>query len=176
MGGLSEGDRLGHYILGRTIGEGSFGKVKLARHELTGHKVAVKILSKEAIESQGMAKKVRREIKILRLFEHPHVIRLYEVVQTETHIYMVMEYAEGGVLLDFILRRGKLPEAETRYFYQQIVSALEYCHENMVVHRSVCHRVPCSSLAFGICAFFRLHQPTLDFSLCIVLFQIATEI
>ena len=80
--------RIGHYRLGKNLGIGSFGKVRLAEHQLTGHKVAVKILNRNRIRQLDMDDKVRREIKILKLFYHPHIIRLYEVIYTPTDIYM----------------------------------------------------------------------------------------
>ena len=70
--------------------QGSFGKVKLAEHEITGHKVAVKILNRQEIESSHMDQKISREIKILKLLRHPHIIRLYEVITTPTDIFMIM--------------------------------------------------------------------------------------
>ena len=112
-------------------------QVKIAEHILTGHKVAIKILNRKKIKQMDMEEKVRREIKILRLFTHPHVIRLYEVVETATDIYVVMEYVRAGELFDYIVEKGRLPEAEARHFFQQIVSGVEYCHRHMVVHRDL---------------------------------------
>lgn len=80
---------------------------------------------------------VRREIKILRLFMHPHIIRLYEVVETSHDIYVVTEYIKSGELFDYIVEKGRLVEDEARRFFQQIISGVEYCHRNMVVHRWV---------------------------------------
>eukprot|EP00897_Mesotaenium_endlicherianum_P002219 jgi/Mesen1/2024/ME000148S01128 len=111
---------LPNYRLGKTLGIGSFGKVKVAEHGLTGHKVAIKILNRKKIKAMDMEEKVRREIKILRLFMHPHIIRLYEVIDTPTDIFVVMEYVKAGELFDYI-----------------IVSGVEYCHRNMVVHRDL---------------------------------------
>ena len=84
-----------------------------------------------------MEEKVRREIKILRLFMHPHIIRLYEVLETPHDIFVVMEYVKSGELFDYIVEKGRLGENETRHFFQQIVSGVEYCHRNMVVHRDL---------------------------------------
>jgi 5'-AMP-activated protein kinase catalytic alpha subunit len=84
-----------------------------------------------------MEEKVRREIKILRLFMHPHIIRLYEVIETPTDIYVVMEYVKSGELFDYIVEKGRLQEDEARNFFQQIISGVEYCHRNMVVHRDL---------------------------------------
>ncbi|MEW5318425.1 MAG: hypothetical protein WDW38_009648 [Sanguina aurantia] len=128
---------LANYRLGKTLGIGSFGKVKVAEHVLTGHKVAIKILNRKKIQAMDMEEKVRREIKILRLFMHPHIIRLYEVIETPSDIYVVMEYVKTGELFDYIVEKGRLMEDEARHFFQQIVSGVEYCHRNMVVHRDL---------------------------------------
>ena len=90
------------YVFGETLGHGSFGKVKMANHELTGHKVAVKILNRQKIQSLDVAEKIRREIQILKMFRHPHIIKLYEVITTPTDIFMIMEYVSGGELFDYI--------------------------------------------------------------------------
>ncbi|KAG9444974.1 hypothetical protein H6P81_016314 [Aristolochia fimbriata] len=136
-GGSSADMILPNYKLGKTLGIGSFGKVKIAEHALTGHKVAIKILNRRKIKNLEMEEKVRREIKILRLFMHPHIIRLYEVIETPTDIYVVMEYVKSGELFDYIVEKGRLQEDEARCFFQQIISGVEYCHRNMVVHRDL---------------------------------------
>ena len=111
--------------------------MKVAEHVLTGHKVAIKILNRKKIKAIHMEEKVRREIKILRLFMHPHIIRLYEVLETPHDIFVVMEYVKSGELFDYIVEKGRLGENEARHFFQQIVSGVEYCHRNMVVHRDL---------------------------------------
>nr|XP_043631820.1 SNF1-related protein kinase catalytic subunit alpha KIN10 isoform X1 [Erigeron canadensis]XP_043631821.1 SNF1-related protein kinase catalytic subunit alpha KIN10 isoform X1 [Erigeron canadensis] len=136
-GGTSVEMFLRNYKLGKTLGIGSFGKVKIAEHTLTGHKVAIKILNRRKIKNMEMEEKVRREIKILRLFMHPHIIRLYEVVETPSDIYVVMEYVKSGELFDYIVEKGRLHEDEARNFFQQIISGVEYCHRNMVAHRDL---------------------------------------
>ncbi|CAL9196629.1 unnamed protein product [Musa hybrid cultivar] len=128
---------LQNYKLGKTLGIGSFGKVKIAEHLLSGHKVAIKILNRRKIKNMEMEEKVRREIKILRLFMHPHIIHLYEVIETQSDIYVVMEYVKSGELFDYIVEKGRLQEDEARRFFQQIISGVEYCHRNMVVHRDL---------------------------------------
>ncbi|KAL8140835.1 hypothetical protein V2J09_006856 [Rumex salicifolius] len=128
---------LQNYNLGKTLGIGSFGKVKIAEHKRSGHKVAIKILNRRKIRNMDMEEKVRREIKILRLFMHPHIIRLYEVIETPSDIYVVMEYVKSGELFDYIVEKGRLQEDEARKFFQQIISGVEYCHRNMVVHRDL---------------------------------------
>eukprot|EP00762_Andalucia_godoyi_P001115 ANDGO_01944.mRNA.1 SNF1-related protein kinase catalytic subunit alpha KIN10 len=129
--------RIGPYKLGQTLGKGSFGKVKLGEHEKTGYKVAVKILNRQKIKTSQMDKKIRREINILKLFRHPHIIRLYEVIETKTDIFLIMEYVSGGELFDYIVTKGKLSEDEARKFFQQIISGVEYCHRFRVVHRDL---------------------------------------
>ncbi|XP_020108547.1 SNF1-related protein kinase catalytic subunit alpha KIN10-like isoform X2 [Ananas comosus] len=126
-----------NYKIGKTLGIGSFGKVKVAEHILTGHKVAVKVLNRRKVRSMEMEDKVKREIKILRLFMHPHIIRLYEVIETPTDTYVIMEYVKSGELFDYIVEKGRLQEDEARRFFQQIISGVEYCHRNMIVHRDL---------------------------------------
>ncbi|GAA6000514.1 uncharacterized protein JCM10292_001550 [Rhodotorula paludigena] len=127
---------IGEYEIISTLGTGSFGKVKLAKHVKTGLKVAMKFISKRKISSAEMANRVHREIQYLSLLRHPHIIKLYDVVSNPTDIIMVIEYLSGE-LFDYIVRRGKMPEDEARRFFQQIMSALEYCHSHNIVHRDL---------------------------------------
>eukprot|EP00124_Ichthyophonus_hoferi_P001744 Ihof_evm6s100 gene=Ihof_evmTU6s100 len=139
-GGYSERTgplKIGNYILRETLGVGSFGKVKLACHQLTGHKVAVKILNRKKIRSLDMVGKIKREIQNLKLFSHPHIIKLYEVISTPTDIFLVMEYVAGGELFEYIVKHGKLSEDAARKFFQQIICGVEYCHRHKVVHRDL---------------------------------------
>eukprot|EP00823_Brevimastigomonas_motovehiculus_P004654 TRINITY_DN3167_c0_g1_i1.p1 TRINITY_DN3167_c0_g1~~TRINITY_DN3167_c0_g1_i1.p1 ORF type:complete len:657 (-),score=101.06 TRINITY_DN3167_c0_g1_i1:343-2313(-) len=129
--------RIGPYRLSKTLGVGTFCKVKLATHELTNEKVAIKILNRKRLRKMDMGSKVWTEIEILRKFSHPHIVRLYEVIETPTDIYAVVEYVPGGELFDYIVGKGKLEEREARLFFQQIISGLDYCHYNDVVHRDL---------------------------------------
>ena len=106
----SKEKRIGNYILGRTIGEGTFGKVKLGTHTLTGEKVAIKILVKEKIIDVADVERVSREIHILKLIRHPSIIQLYEIIETSKHLFLIMEYVENGELFDYIVRHSKLDE------------------------------------------------------------------
>jgi len=106
-------------------------------HQVTGHKVAIKILNREKIKSMSMDAKIRREIQILKLFRHPHIIKLYEVIETQTDIFMVMEYVCGGEMFEYIVRNGKLSEDQARKFFQQIIASIDYCHRHRVVHRDL---------------------------------------
>ncbi|CAJ0576787.1 unnamed protein product, partial [Mesorhabditis spiculigera] len=129
--------RLGEFELGQTIGTGTFGKVKVAVSTKTGMTVAVKIISHSIIKRLDMAKKIRREIENMSRFSHPHIIQLYGVVSTPSDIFMVMEYASGGELFDYITKHGQLAPEEARRFFQQIIAGVNYCHKHLVVHRDL---------------------------------------
>ncbi|KAF1950503.1 serine threonine protein kinase-like protein SNF1p [Byssothecium circinans] len=128
--------RLGQYTIVRTLGEGSFGKVKLATHGVSGQKVALKIINRKRLITRDMAGRIEREIQYLQLLRHPHIIKLYTVITSQTEIIMVLEYA-GGELFDYIVNHGKLKEEKARKFFQQIVCAVEYCHRHKIVHRDL---------------------------------------
>lgn len=128
--------RLAQYVIERTLGEGSFGKVKLATHKVSGQKVALKIISKTKLVTSDMTGRIDREIQYLQLLRHPHIIKLYTVVVTPKEIIMVLEYA-GGELFDYIVNHGKMAEDKARKFFQQIVCAVEYCHRHKIVHRDL---------------------------------------
>ncbi|CAH0026459.1 unnamed protein product [Clonostachys rhizophaga] len=128
--------RIGAYKVVRTLGEGSFGKVKLAIHHGTGQQVALKIIARKKLISRDMAGRVEREIEYLQLLRHPHIIKLYTVIKTPNEIIMVLEYA-GGELFDYIVAHGRMKEAEARRFFQQMLCAVEYCHRHKIVHRDL---------------------------------------
>ena len=129
-------ERLGQYTVVKTLGEGSFGKVKLATHNSTGQKVALKIISRRKLVTRDMAGRIEREIQYLQLLRHPHIIKLFTVITMPTEIIMVLEYA-GGELFDYIVQNGKMAEDKARKFFQQIVCAVEYCHRHKIVHRDL---------------------------------------
>ncbi|XP_019089245.1 PREDICTED: SNF1-related protein kinase catalytic subunit alpha KIN11-like [Camelina sativa] len=128
---------LPNYRVGKTIGHGSFAKVKLAVHLATGHRVAIKILNRLKLNDSEVDMKVHRETRILRLLKHPNIIRQYEVIETPDYIYVVMEYVKSGELFDFIAENGRLPEDQARHLFQQIISGVEHCHHNGVVNRDL---------------------------------------
>ncbi|KAF3931918.1 hypothetical protein ABW20_dc0100602 [Dactylellina cionopaga] len=128
--------RLGQYNIVKTLGEGSFGKVKLAVHQTSGQKVALKIVNRRKLANRDMAGRVEREIQYLQLLRHPHIIKLYSVITTPTEIIMVIEYA-GGELFDYIVKHGRMDETQSRRFFQQIICAVEYCHVHKIVHRDL---------------------------------------
>ncbi|KAK7340032.1 hypothetical protein VNO77_20724 [Canavalia gladiata] len=122
------------YELGRLLGQGTFGKVYHARNIITGMSVAIKVIDKEKILKVGMMDQIKREISLMRLLKHPHVVELYEVMASKTKIYCVMEYAKGGELFNKVAK-GKLKVDVARKYFQQLISAIDYCHS-----RGVCHR------------------------------------
>ncbi|KAK2034577.1 Pkinase-domain-containing protein [Colletotrichum zoysiae] len=128
--------RIGAYKIIKTLGEGSFGKVKLAIHNGTGQQVALKIIARKKLISRDMAGRVEREIEYLQLLRHPHIIKLYTVIKTPNEIIMVLEYA-GGELFDYIVQNGRMKEPEARRFFQQMLCAVEYCHRHKIVHRDL---------------------------------------
>ncbi|KAI9653924.1 MAG: Protein kinase [Alyxoria varia] len=128
--------RLGQYQILETLGEGSFGKVKLAVHQVTKQKVALKIISRRKLMARDMAGRIEREIQYLQLLRHPHIIKLFTVITTPAEIIMVLEYA-GSELFQYIVEHGKMVEDKARTFFQQIVCAVEYCHRHKIVHRDL---------------------------------------
>eukprot|EP01084_Bolivina_argentea_P095104 170983_1 len=129
--------RIGAYNLQRALGLGAFGKVKLGEHVVLKQHVAVKILNKAKIQQLDMPEKVKREINILRLCCHPHIIRCYEVIDTPSDIFVVMEYAPGGELFDYIVSKGRPSAVEAQRLFQQLICAVDYCHSHNIVHRDL---------------------------------------
>ncbi len=109
---------IGHYNIEKSIGEGTFGKVKLGTHHLTGEKVAIKILEKDRITDVSDVERVAREIHILKLIRHQNIIQLYEIIETPKQLYLIMEYASGGELFDYIVANTRLKEEEACKFFQ----------------------------------------------------------
>ncbi|KAI3495441.1 hypothetical protein L1887_37781 [Cichorium endivia] len=129
--------RVGRYELGRTLGEGTFAKVKFARNTETGENVAIKILDKEKVLKHKMITQIKREISTMKLIRHPNVIRMHEVMASKTKIYIVLEFVTGGELFDKIATRGRLKEDEARKYFQQLINAVDYCHSRGVFHRDL---------------------------------------
>ncbi|ORY49962.1 Pkinase-domain-containing protein [Rhizoclosmatium globosum] len=135
---LKEEAILGDYLLQKTIGEGCFSKVKMAIHFPTGHKVAIKCMDKNAIQSEvGNSERTLREILVLSHLYHPNITRLLQVVDTKDYTYLILEYEEGGELFDYIISKHVLPESEARTKFRQLLSAIQYCHINGIVHRDL---------------------------------------
>eukprot|EP00033_Pygsuia_biforma_P005655 GCRY01006246.1.p1 GENE.GCRY01006246.1~~GCRY01006246.1.p1 ORF type:complete len:301 (+),score=60.40 GCRY01006246.1:206-1108(+) len=128
---------LGSYELKEVVGEGSYGKVKKAVHVFTGEYVAIKILEKERLLQGDEYQRVYREIDILKKLSHPNIVQLLDVVDTPKHLYVVMEYCDGGELFDYIVAQGRVNEKQTRIYFRQLISALHYLHSNNVAHRDL---------------------------------------
>ncbi|XP_074039466.1 serine/threonine-protein kinase MARK2-like [Leptinotarsa decemlineata] len=129
-------DTIGTYKLLQTLGEGSFAQVKLAIDELTSKKVAIKIMDKTHLEPDSMWK-LYRESRTMRMLDHPNIVKLLRVIETKTTYHIVMDYAAGGDMFDYIVRHGRMNETEARTKFRQIVSAVEYCHKKRIIHRDL---------------------------------------
>ncbi|KAJ9606619.1 Serine/threonine-protein kinase [Cladophialophora chaetospira] len=137
----------GTWSLGKTIGQGSMGKVKLAKNVETGEQAAIKIVPRQTADEQGNPKDERadrskeirtaREAAMVSLLSHPYVCGMIDVQRTNYHWYMLFEYVNGGQMLDYIIAHGRLKEKQARKFARQIASALDYCHRNSIVHRDL---------------------------------------
>ncbi|AET37316.1 protein kinase GIN4 Ecym_1058 [Eremothecium cymbalariae DBVPG len=143
-----KGGRIGPWMLGETLGVGSTGKVLMAQNVQTGQIAAVKIISKSIFNAQGstfvgsndpdvLPYGIEREITIMKLLNHPNVLRLYDVWETSTDLYMVLEYVEKGELFNLLIERGPLPENEAVRFFRQIIIGISYCHALGIVHRDL---------------------------------------
>ncbi|XP_016458427.2 CBL-interacting serine/threonine-protein kinase 14 [Nicotiana tabacum] len=133
---LVNSNLFGKYELGKLLGCGAFGKVYHARDINTGQNVAIKVVSKQRILKGGLTAHVKREISIMRRLHHPHIVRLYEILATKTKIYFVLEFAKGGELFAK-LSKGRFSEDLSRRYFQQLISAVGYCHSRGVYHRDL---------------------------------------
>ncbi|KAK7381957.1 hypothetical protein VNO80_00543 [Phaseolus coccineus] len=129
--------RLGKYELGKTIGEGSFAKVKFAKNVENGNHVAIKILDRKHVLSHKMTEQLKKEISAMKMINHPNVVKIYEVMASKTKIYIVLELINGGELFDKIAQNGRLKEDEVRSYFHQLINAVDYCHSRGVYHRDL---------------------------------------
>uniref|UniRef100_UPI00398E3A8D serine/threonine-protein kinase BRSK2-like n=1 Tax=Pristiophorus japonicus TaxID=55135 RepID=UPI00398E3A8D len=127
---------VGPYRLEKTLGKGQTGLVKLGIHCITGQKVAIKIVNREKL-TESVLMKVEREIAILKLIEHPHVLKLHDVYENKKYLYLVLEHVSGGELFDYLVKKGRLTPKEARKFFRQIISALDFCHSHSICHRDL---------------------------------------
>ncbi|XP_022609523.1 serine/threonine-protein kinase SIK2 isoform X3 [Seriola dumerili] len=128
--------RVGFYDIERTLGKGNFAVVKLARHRITKTEVAIKIIDKTQLDAVNL-EKIYREVQIMKMLDHPHIIKLYQVMETKNMLYLVTEYAKNGEIFDYLAKHGRLSELEARRKFWQILSAVEYCHNRNIVHRDL---------------------------------------
>jgi len=129
--------KVGKYELGRTLGEGTFGKVKYAVHSETQEAVAIKVLDKEKIQKQNMGAQIKKEISIMKIVKHKYVVGMIEVLASKTKIFIVLELVTGGELFDKIVSLGKLTEDQALFYFCQLVEGVEYCHKLGVCHRDL---------------------------------------
>ncbi|KAK4467708.1 hypothetical protein MN116_008643 [Schistosoma mekongi] len=156
--------RIGPYYLGPTLGRGNFAVVKLGKHSQLSVKVAIKIMNKDLIGSKNLGK-VSRELEAMKRCQHPHIIRLYHVMETESNIFMVTEYASKGEVFDHISLSHAFTEKEARELFWQIVCAIEFCHASGIVHRDLKAEnllldadFKIKVADFGFCNFFQNDQ------------------
>ncbi|KAJ5772427.1 hypothetical protein N7520_002956 [Penicillium odoratum] len=150
---------VGPWQLGRTLGKGATGRVRLAKHAVTGQTAAIKIVSKKSaamVQSESIAAMdrnasnfsgfsnsrhmpcgIEREVVIMKLIEHQNVISLYDVWENRGELYLVLEYVEGGELFDYVSQNGPLPEEEAVRLFRQIIAGLGYCHRFNICHRDL---------------------------------------
>ncbi|KAK0570741.1 hypothetical protein LWI29_005719 [Acer saccharum] len=126
----------GKYEMGRLLGKGTFAKVYYGKHVVSGESVAIKVLSKDQVKKEGMMEQIKREISVMRLVRHPNVVEIKEVMATKTKIFFVMEHVRGGELFAKVAR-GKLKEDVARKYFQQLISAVDFCHSRGVSHRDL---------------------------------------
>lgn len=127
---------MGPYKLEKTLGKGQTGLVKMGIHCVTGKRVAIKIVNREKL-SESVLMKVEREIAIMKLIEHPHVLGLFDVYENKKYLYLVLEHVSGGELFDYLVKKGRLTPKEARRFFRQIISALDFCHSHNICHRDL---------------------------------------
>ena len=134
---IEKNKKIGDYLLLSTIGRGTFSKVKLGLHLPTKQKVAIKILDKEKINDEADIERIRREIHILSILRHPNIVQLYETINSDNTIYIIMEYIEGKDLFQYIYSMQHLTEYKSSQLFRQLISCLEYIHKLGIVHRDI---------------------------------------
>ncbi|EDW96910.1 MAP/microtubule affinity-regulating kinase 3 [Drosophila yakuba] len=130
------GNGNGVYKIIKTLGKGNFAKVKLAIHLPTGREVAIKLIDKTTLNTIAR-QKLHREVMIMKMLNHPNIVRLFQVIESERTLYLVMEYVSGGELFDHLVKNGRMQERDARVLFRQLVSAIEYCHSKSIVHRDL---------------------------------------
>lgn len=125
-----------NYRLVKTIGKGNFARVMLARHMPTNSEVAIKIIDKTQLNTNSL-EKLFREVSIMKLLNHPSIVKLYEVIETEKTLYLVMEYVNNGEVFEYLVKNGRMKENIARQKFRQIVSAVQYLHSKRIIHRDL---------------------------------------
>lgn len=128
---------VGEYKLLKTLGEGSFSKVKQAVHIPTGKVYAIKIIDMNLVKQNNMDKQLEREIKVMKVMNHPNLIKLHAVLHSPKNYFLVLDLAEGGELFNKLAQDGPLPEKAARSYFQQLIDALDYMHKHNTIHRDL---------------------------------------
>lgn len=129
--------KIDRYELGKTLGRGTFSKVKYAIDTTTGKPYAVKVVDRGMVKKENMESQLKREIAIMKILRHPHIVELKEVLQSKKNIYIVLELITGGELFDRIAKEKKFEEPVARRYFQQIVTGISYCHSQGIAHRDL---------------------------------------
>jgi len=140
---------IGQWVIGECVGKGASGRVRIAKHRRTGQLAAVKIIplhplvtshtsfSTQQARSEKQRLAIDREIVMMKLMNHPNILRIYDVFEGERKLYLVLEYVEGGELFDFLVNYGRLPPLAALSFFKQIVYGLNYAHTFSITHRDL---------------------------------------
>ena len=128
--------QIGKYKLLKTIGKGNFARVMLARHMLTSNEVAIKIIDKTQLNPNSL-EKLFREVSIMKIVQHPNIVKLYEVIETDKTLYLIMEYVNNGEVFEYLVKNGRMKENVARQKFRQIVSAVQYLHSKKIIHRDL---------------------------------------
>lgn len=126
-----------NYDVGEEIGSGAFGTVNIGKDRTTGEKVAIKCISKTKIQKRNMGPQVKKEINTMKKLDHPNIVRIKEVLMSNSHLYLVLEYAEGGELFSKIARHGRLSESVSKRYFKQVMEAVRFCHNLYICHRDI---------------------------------------
>eukprot|EP01064_Diplonema_japonicum_P015978 TRINITY_DN2401_c0_g1_i3.p1 TRINITY_DN2401_c0_g1~~TRINITY_DN2401_c0_g1_i3.p1 ORF type:complete len:558 (+),score=129.19 TRINITY_DN2401_c0_g1_i3:95-1768(+) len=131
------GKKIGDYILGSTLGSGAYAKVKKAVHGPTKKTYAIKIINCAKYKSKDREEWLRREVAVLRKLDHPNIMKLFDVMQQGDKMHLVLEYVNGGELLEVIAKVKRLFEDEARHYFHQLMSGVAYMHSLGIVHRDL---------------------------------------
>ena len=126
-----------NFKIEKTIGEGTFGKVKIGIHIPTGEKVAIKILEQDKIQDNEDLERITREIKYLKILKHPNIIQIFQIIEDKKNYYLIMEFAKCGELFTHIVNNKRLSETEAAIFYTQLIKGLSFIHKHNIVHRDI---------------------------------------
>lgn len=129
---------IGDYVVGRTLGSGTTCKVKLAVRKETDHQVAIKIIKKTMFDSKPeLQRKIRREVALMRLLNHPHLLKLEDFAESPKHLYIILEYAQNGELFDYLIKKRTLSVEQAMKFFREMIFAIEYLHTHAICHRDL---------------------------------------